>query len=94
MDINKILEQSMSLEHQIFIKYGLVSHPTEEDIAKWYYRTQANIADGMDPEQASRKAAFDVYDIDPRILRKSQADTIEALLLRAKQLVERESNND
>ncbi|PSV97856.1 hypothetical protein [Photobacterium iliopiscarium] len=93
MDINKIIEHAQSLEHQLYIKYKLVEQPNKEDIVKWYRLTNLYIAKGLPPEDASRKAAWETFEIDINILRKSQTDTIEALLLKAQKSVEENEKN-
>ena len=42
------------------------------------------MSDGESLEAASCKAALEAFEVDPRIIRKSQTDTIEALLAMAK----------
>ncbi|HFG2162366.1 MULTISPECIES: hypothetical protein [Vibrio] len=94
MNIDDLLEKVKSLEHRLFIKYSLVQHPTEAQIAKWYELTNQFISDGVEPEQAAKKAAFDSFEVDPSMIRKTQADTIEALLLMARKKVEEKTKDD
>lgn len=94
MEIRDLLEQEISLEHQLYIKYSLVKHPTESEIVKWLYLTNQYISDGIDPDKAAREAALDCFEVDPHIIRKSQTDTIEALLLLAKKKIEDKTSND
>ncbi|EMK3321293.1 hypothetical protein V8049_004258 [Vibrio vulnificus] len=94
MNIKELLEQANSLEHQLFIKYSLVKHPTELEIINWFELTNQYVSDGAEPDQAAKKAALKCFDVDPHIIRKSQTDTIEALLLLAKKKVEGNTKDD
>jgi len=73
-----------SLGHDLRIKYGLTDDPSAELIAAWTERVRDRAAETDDPEQAGRKAALEIFGELDRILYLSQADTIEALLARAK----------
>ena len=94
MNIKELLEQANSLEHQLFIKYSLVKHPTESEIIDWFELTNQYVSDGAEPDQAAKKAALKCFDVDPQMIKKSQTDTIEALLLLAKKKVEGNTKDD
>lgn len=74
-----------SLGHDLRTKYGLTDEPSAELIAAWAERARALAAETSDPEQAGRKAALEIFGELDGILYFSQADTIEALLARAKE---------
>lgn len=91
MDIHEALEKAKSIEHQLFIKYSLVKYPTEDEVLSWSILTQNYINEGLNKDDAGRKAANETFDVDLRIRRKSQADTIEALLEKVKKKVDNEN---
>lgn len=84
MNINELINQSRTLEHQLFIKYRLEVHPTKDEIQDWYCKTNSYIKSGLDMENAARRAALNCFRVNPSIVRKSQVDTIEALLAMAR----------
>ncbi|HHQ4622620.1 hypothetical protein [Aeromonas veronii] len=88
MDINELMKQARSLEHQLFIKYRLDEHPTKDEISKWYGKTNDYIVSGLDIENAGKLAALDCFKVNESIVRKSQVDTIEALLAMVKKMVD------
>lgn len=71
------------LEHDLRLKYGLTEDPDGALIAVWAVRVAQLTASGVDAEQAGRKASLEVFGELEGILYFSQADTIEALLMRA-----------
>ncbi|MCG9559868.1 hypothetical protein [Vibrio kanaloae] len=88
MNIQDIMKQASSVEHQLFIKYSLVKHPSKEEITSWLERTEYYLKQGLSKDEAGRKAASEAFEVDLNIIRKSQADTIEALLEKAKKKVD------
>lgn len=72
------------LGHDLRIKYGLSDDPDDRLVSAWAQRVVALSAEIDDPEQAGRRAALEVFGELDRTLYFSQADTIEALLARAK----------
>lgn len=66
------------------IKYKLRTAPSDAEAAEWAALAQQYIDRGGDPEDAGRRAADELFEIVPDLMLKSQADTIEALLDRAK----------
>lgn len=93
MDIHELIKQANRIETQLFIKYRLVKHPTNDQVIAWYQATTAYIDNGFNIEEAAQKAANDIFEIDARIVRKSQTDTIEALLALAKKRVVEENDS-
>lgn len=91
MDIYEALEKAKSIEHQLFIKYSLVKHPTESEVFSWSILAEQYISEGLNKDDAGRKAANETFEVDLRICRKSQADTIEALLEKVKKKVDSEN---
>lgn len=92
MDINELMKQARSLEHQLFIKYRLDVHPTKDEIRKWYCKTNDYIVSGLDIENAGKLAALDCFKVNENIVRKSQVDTIEALLAMARKKVDEDDS--
>lgn len=70
--------------HELRIKYGLMADPCDAAIAAWAARVQELETEGIDAEQAGRRAALEMFGELDRIAYFSQADTIEALLARAR----------
>lgn len=81
-------ELANNLELKLFIKYQIVDMPTSELSRKWANTTIKYMDSGYDAEVAGSRAALETFEIDPRIIRKSAADTIEALLALAKKKAE------
>lgn len=75
----------MDLGHDLRIKYGLSIDPSGELIARWAERTTSLASETGDEEQAGRAAALEVFGELDRVLYFSVADTIEALLARARE---------
>ena len=92
MHINELINQASSLEHQLFIKYRLEIHPTKDEIYNWYCKTNSYIESGLDMENAARRAALDCFRVNHNIVRKSQVDTIEALLAMARKKVDEDDS--
>ena len=67
------------------IKYRLETIPTEEQAFEWAQRTQTLIDEGVDAEEAGQIAAAHFFVINENLILKAEADTIEALLDRARQ---------
>ncbi|HHQ4580169.1 TPA: hypothetical protein ACSP17_002394 [Aeromonas hydrophila] len=82
------MKQARSLEHQLFIKYRLEVHPAKDEITKWHDKTNDYIVAGLDMENAGKRAALDCFKVNENIVRKSQTDTIEALLAMVKKMVD------
>ncbi len=74
----------MDLGHDLRIKYGLTTDPTRDLIARWAELTAALASSTGDEEQAGRSAALQVFGELDGVLYFSAADTIEALLARAR----------
>ena len=72
------------LAHKLRIKYGLWEYPSDAQIANWLSRMEALIAAGADPEEAGREAAFEAFGELDAVLMFSEADTIQALLAKAR----------
>ena len=75
----------MNLGHDLRIKYGLSDDPSQELIVRWAERAAALAGEMGDAEQAGRAAALEVFGEVDRTLYFSAADTIEALLARARE---------
>ncbi len=60
-----------------------MDEPTPTQVAEWSTLTRRLVANGLEPEQAGRQAAWEVFGELDRVLLFSEADTIEALLARA-----------
>lgn len=82
--INPSGARDLDLGHDLRIKYGLTDDPSAELIVAWAERTSALAVTTGDPEQAGRRAAREVFGELDGILYFSAADTIEALLARAR----------
>lgn len=66
------------------IKYKLSEIPTDEQAFAWAALVEKYERQGLDAEEAGYKAADTLFEIDPNLILKSEADTIEALLEQAK----------
>jgi len=71
-------------------KYKTTQRPTKQQILHFKMLVNQYIREGDNAEKAGQKAARKSFQIDETILRKSQGDTIEALL----HLIESESRNE
>ena len=67
------------------IKYRLSGAPSEREAAQWAVRVDALIGKGVEPEDAGRQAADELFEIVPNLVLKAEADTIKALLKQAKE---------
>lgn len=67
------------------IKYRLEDIPTEEQAREWARQVENLINEGLEPEEAGRVAARYLFTINENLILKAEADTIEALLNRAKE---------
>ena len=67
------------------IKYRLEDIPTEEQAREWARHTQELIDKGLTAEEAGRVAARFLFTINESLIFKAEADTIEALLNRARE---------
>lgn len=67
------------------IKYRLSAAPSEREAAQWAVRADALIREGVEPEDAGRQAADELFEIVPNLVLKAEADTIEALLNQARE---------
>lgn len=94
MDIHEVIKICSTLEHKIFIKYSLVEMPNQMEVNNWLNLTEKYINESMSEAEAGQLAADESFVIDKTILRRSQADTIEALLEMARKKVKEESNDD
>ena len=75
----------MDLGHDLRIKYGLSHDPDAAKIAAWAERADTLRRELEDAEQAGRRAALEIFGELDRTLYFSAADTIEALLARARE---------
>ncbi|MFD1787581.1 hypothetical protein ACFSC3_08355 [Sphingomonas floccifaciens] len=66
------------------IKYRLRQVPTEEEAHRWAALADSYAREGLDPEEAGRRAADELFEIVPNLVLKAEADTIEALLAQAR----------
>lgn len=66
------------------IKYRLDEIPTEEQAREWARGVENLIKEGLEPEEAGRVAARHLFTINENLILKAEADTIEALLNRAR----------
>lgn len=66
------------------IKYKLMDVPTEEQAAEWAKLVDAYRGEGHDIEEAGQLAAEQLFRVEPNLILKAEADTIEALLDQAK----------
>lgn len=69
---------------QLRIKYKLRTVPSDEDAARWAALVETLIADGEDPEVAGARAADQLFEVVDGLVLKAEADTLEALLEKAK----------
>lgn len=76
---------ALGLGHDLRIKYGLSDDPSDELIIEWAARVANLTANGEGSDQAGRQAALEVFGELDKVLYFSAADTIEALLARAKE---------
>lgn len=67
------------------IKYRLEEIPTEEQALEWARQVEKLIGQGFEPEEAGRVAARVLFTINENLILKAEADTIEALLNRARE---------
>lgn len=67
------------------VKYKMPDAPTEQQVRRWAQRVEALIANGVDAEEAGGTAASEIFDGVGTMMLKSQADTIQALLARARE---------
>lgn len=72
-----------NLAHNLRIKYGLTTDPTDIQITEWAGKSQDCIDSGMNAEDAGRYAAYEAFGELDAVLLFSEADTILALLSRA-----------
>lgn len=72
------------IEHKLRIKYGLRDYPTPNQLEVWLRLVETLIAKGHDPEEAGREAAIEAFGGVDQVLLFSEADTIGALLARAR----------
>ncbi len=75
----------MDIGHDLRIKYGLSEDPSEDLIEAWAIRVEQLRAEAQDPELAGRQAALETFGELEKVLYFSVADTIEALLARARE---------
>ena len=75
----------MDLGHDLRIKYGLSGDPDAAKIGAWAKRVETLGRELDNVEQAGRRAALEVFGELDRTLYFSAADTIEALLARARE---------
>jgi hypothetical protein len=66
------------------IKYKLRQVPTKEEAHRWAALADSYAREGLDPEEAGRRAADELFEIVPNLVLKAEADTIEALLAQAR----------
>lgn len=66
------------------IKYKLSQVPTETEALRWATLTEQYVNEGMDVDEAGRRAADELFEVVPNLVLKAEADTIEALLEQAK----------
>ncbi len=66
------------------IKYKLKEVPTEAQGAEWADLVERLVRDGVDAEEAGRRAADQLFEVVPNLILKAEADTIEALLEEAR----------
>jgi hypothetical protein len=67
------------------IKYKLEEIPTEAQALEWARQVENLIKEGLGPDEAGRVAARYLFTINENLILKAEADTIEALLQRAKE---------
>ncbi len=66
------------------IKYRLETVPTEAEAAKWAELVQQLVREGHSLEAAGYLAADRLFVINPNLVLKAEADTIESLLEQAR----------
>ncbi len=66
------------------IKYKLRQVPIEEEAHRWAALADRYAREGLEPEEAGRRAADELFEIVPNLVLKAEADTIEALLAQAR----------
>lgn len=71
--------------HGLYVKYGLGHRPTEDEVRAWREATEALIRQGMTANEAGHRAAEQVFADYRTFFYKSEADTIEMLLMKAKE---------
>jgi hypothetical protein len=70
---------------ELRIKYGLGDNPSPAAVEQWVEATDALLKAGVAAEEAGRRAAAATFGQLERILYFSEADTLAALLARARQ---------
>ena len=66
------------------IKYKLRTVPTEEEARAWAALVEHYRGEGVEAEEAGRKAAGLLFEIVDNLVLKAEADTIESLLDQAR----------
>ena len=67
------------------IKYRTETVPTDQQVERWASRARELIRDGVPAEEAGALAANEILDVNPNLILKAEADTIEALLERIRE---------
>jgi L-fucose isomerase-like protein len=67
------------------IKYGLDDNPSPAEVDQWVAATEALLEEGIAAEEAGRRAAAATFGQLERTLYFSEADTLAALLARARE---------
>lgn len=66
------------------IKYKLRIAPSDDEAAEWAFLVEHLRQQGLDDEEAGRRAASMLFEIVDNLVLKAEADTIESLLEQAK----------
>jgi len=74
----------MSIDHSLFIKYGLQNSPNEQQIEQWTSLVDTLILSGVSKEDAGARAAKQIFPDFNTMVYASEADDIEALLAAAR----------
>jgi hypothetical protein len=73
-----------NISHQLMIKYGLRTGPSQALVDRWVQLTESLISQGVAGEQAGTRAAVQVFPDYQTHIYASESDTITSLLGRAK----------
>ena len=74
-----------NLPHELMIRFGLASPPTEELAQRWADKTRERINQGIDSEKAGEEIAHELFPDCGTHVYLAQSDTILMLLSRAEE---------
>ena len=85
MEMRMAFDPMQYIAHHVQKKYGLSLLPSDEQIELWINITEKYIDKNTENEIAGLKAAQDVFGKSNVKFLESQADSVEALLLKARE---------